>query len=472
MRDMTVSDFKKLHEERFRQVDELAKQSAERQARQDKMLEQALDILETGDPRGFILDTFKTQHIGDNETAEGILIGTANQSIANSKGIQSAVYGESGTGKSHAARAMLHLFPERYYLIESLSDKALFYMDADELSAGVTIFSDDAKISEGIENIIKRSTAFFQEETTHRVSVKEGGKWVAKQRTAPPRINWLLTSVDSQGSEQLVNRQIGFGVDESTSQDDKVTAFELEKASEGRPEFTITEEVLICREIILNIKEDETGAQRLFTVKIPFAYRIEWLDKKNRRNLPIFLDMVKGYAVLNFKQRERDDEGAVIATEDDFKAAERLYNTRGGFQKLHIHEREKEMLQHIAANGGELATAELMNELRLSGTRIRQIAMRLETVLPDFYVEKRSENVRDASDDSKSVITQHNYYCYNGAVTVDLFGSVVSLKPYSPDDDHLNSTQIADKYHLNNHLNPRKVVPEYAQNSGLTKKTS
>ena len=108
---MTVSDFKKLHEERFRQVDELAKQSAERQARQDKMLEQALDILETGDPRGFILDTFKTQHIGDNETAEGILIGTANQSIANSNGIQSAVYGESGTGKSHAARAMLHLFP-------------------------------------------------------------------------------------------------------------------------------------------------------------------------------------------------------------------------------------------------------------------------------------------------------------------------------------------------------------------------
>lgn len=61
--------------------------------------------------------------------------------------------------------------------------------------------------------------------------------------------------------------------------------------------------MLTCREILLNIEEDETGAARLFTVKIPFAERIEWLDKANRRNLPLFLDMVKGYAVLNFKQR-------------------------------------------------------------------------------------------------------------------------------------------------------------------------
>ena len=438
------------------------------QALQDKARERALEILETGDPRSFILETFKTQHIGDNETAEGILIGTANQSIANSKGIQSAVFGESGRGKSHAARAMLHLFPKQYSIIASLSDKALFYLEGDELHAGMTIFSDDAKLSEGIEGIIKRSTAFFQEETVHKVATKEGGKWTAKNLKIPERINWLLTSVDSQGSEQLVNRQIGFGVDETPEQDERVMAFELEKALNGLPEFEVTEDVLTCREILLNIKEDETGAQRLFTVKIPFANRIEWLDKANRRNLPIFLDMVRGYAVLNFKKRVMAG-GAIIATEEDFKAAERLYNTRGGFQKLHIHEREKEMIQHIAANGGELLTEELMHKLKLSGVRVRQIAERLETVLPNFYVELRSESVRDGSDDSKSTTTRRNYFCYNGAVTIDLFGSVVSLREPTPDEWEEEST-LTTLTPLKEHFNPSpiKVVsknekPVYSQ---------
>ena len=392
------------------------------QATQDPARERAIEILETGNPPEFILDTFKTQHIGDNETAEGILIGTANQSIANSKGIQPAVYGESGRGKSHAARAMLHLFPERYFMVASLSDKALFYLEADELRPGMTIFSDDARLSEGIEDVIKRSTAFFQEPTVNKVATKEGGKWTAKDLTIPPRIDWLLTSVSSQGSEQLLNRQLGFDVDETPEQDEKVTAFELAKAREGLPEFELTEDVLTCREILLNIKEDETGAARLFTVKIPFAERIEWLDKANRRNLPLFLDMVKGYAVLNFKQRAIVD-GALIATEADFHAAELLYNKRGGFQRLHINEGEKKMLMHIVDGGGALTTNELMQRLKLSRTRVRQLADRLETILPGFYIEKRIESERDASDEGKSTATKHNYYCYTGAVTVDIFGS-------------------------------------------------
>ena len=399
------------------------------QARCDAAHDAAINILTKGDARRFILDTFKTQHIGDIDTAEGILIGTANQSISNSKGIQSAVYGESGQGKSHAARAMLHLMPEAYYMIATLSDKSLFYMNADELRAGMTIFSDDAKISDGLEGIIKRSTSAFQEETVNKVSSKEGGKWQTKSLTIPARINWLLTSVDSQGSEQLLNRQIGFGVDESSAQDDNVTAFELTKALEGKPEFEITDDVLTCREIIQEIKTDSKGKERLSIVKIPYALRIEWLDRKNRRNLPIFLDMVKGYTALNFMQREHDIEGALIATESDFKAAERLYNTRGGFQSLHIHEREKEMLQYIVNNGEGLTTADLMSKMNLSASRIRQIADRLTTVLPKFNIEKRTETKRDGADDSRSVTTQVNYYCYDGRVTLDLFGSVVSLRP-------------------------------------------
>jgi hypothetical protein len=60
-------------------------------------------------------------------------------------------------------------------------------------------------------------------------------------------------------------------------------------------------------------------------------------------------------------------------------------------------------------------------------------------------------------------------------VTVDLFGSVVSLREPGPDSDdndtnHLKSTSIADKYQLNNHLNPGAVTPENAHSDDLTVK--
>jgi hypothetical protein len=452
-------------EEQLKLAEALAKRDKERDAIEARAHKRAMEILETGDARAFILETFKTQHIGDDETAEGMLIGTANQSVANSKGIQPAVFGESGRGKSHAARAMLHLHPKRYFMIASLSDKALFYLEAGALCPGMTIFSDDARLSEGIEDLIKRATAFFQEKTINKVPQKEGGKWTTKDLEIPPRINWLLTSVNSQGSEQLVNRQLGFDVDETPEQDERVTDFELAKARDGRPEFEITEEVLICRELISTIKEDEKGQARLFTVKIPYAERIEWLDKTNRRNLPLFLDLIKGYAMLNFKQREIIDN-VLIATEADFHAAERLYNRRGGFQKLHINEGEKRMLMYIVENGGELTTDGLMRKLKLSRSRVRQLADRLETVLPGFKVEKRTEHARDVYDDDKSTATQHNYYCYTGAVTVDIFGSVVSLRGREK-KEHLQSAYTSDTGNYTGDYAGPEHENEKAQNEDL-----
>jgi hypothetical protein len=115
---------------------------------------------------------------------------------------------------------------------------------------------------------------------------------------------------------------------------------------------------------------------------------------------------------------------------------------------LHITEREKEMLQFIADSDGELETNELMHKLRLSRTRVRQLADRLEMILPEFYVEKRSESVTESTDNSRHTVTQHNYYCYSGAVTLDLYESVVSLRDATPDEAQMESTYSASAGHL------------------------
>ncbi|MGZ4864522.1 MAG: hypothetical protein ACXV5H_04775 [Halobacteriota archaeon] len=423
-RQVLKQDTKKIdHSDEQEKRDETSARDKEAQAH---AYTHALQIHQRGNPPEFIINVFRTLHVGDAEAALGALVGTANQSVLNSKGIQPATHGESGKGKSHVYRCLYHLHPPEYVRQETFSDNALFYM-ADELKPGMTIFSDDARISEAFEGTIKRATTNFQGETSRRVTIKDGNTWRTKILTIPPRINWALTSVDSQGSEQLVNRQASFGVDESASQDSKVVEFELKKAVEAADDLPLAEDVYVCREIIRMIKEDDNGNPRLFKVKIPFALRIEWSDTHNRRNLPIFLDMIKGFAVLHFMQRKCID-GCLIATEADFNEAKALYNTRAGLQKLHVTERGKEMLQHIEHAGGELRTDELMERMELSRSRVRQIAERLETTLPEFHREKRSESASDYSDADKRTTTQHVYYCYSGHIDLGMFSSIVSLR--------------------------------------------
>lgn len=388
----------------------------------EKTQKKALEIHQSGDPVRFILKTYNALHVGDQDIGKGILIGTANQSVRNSKGIQSKLTGESGEGKSHAARSMVHLHPEDYVIFETLSDQALYYMQ-DELKPGMTIFSDDVRISEGLEDIIKRSTSNYQSETKRRIPVKQGGAWTTRILTIPPRINWLLTSVDDQGSEQLVNRQLGFGVDDSSKQDTDIIRFEKAKADTAVEDWPITADVLVCRELIRIIKEGGDGKQRIFSVRIPFANCIAWGDVKNRRNFPIFLDLIRGFAVLRFMQREVQNN-CIIATVKDFEDAKRLYDARAGLQKLHITETEKLFLMTLLQAGGEASASEMMNQRHLSRSRVRQIARRLEVKLPRFHIEKRTESVGDG--DSRTS-TSRVYYCYDGQLKMDAYESVVSL---------------------------------------------
>jgi ABC-type dipeptide/oligopeptide/nickel transport system ATPase component len=312
----------------------------------------ALEILRFGDPIGFILDTFNTQHVGDRDVGEGLLLGTASQSVLNSLGIPSKLTGDSGKGKSHAARAIMHLHPQEYVVYASLTDKAIWYHP--NIRTGATIFSDDVSISPELEGIIKRATSNFQRETMRIVPQKENGKYVGVTQTIPARINWLLTSVRTQGSDELIKRQMGYDVDTSDSQDKAYIDFERQRAAKAIEEFPMSEDVLTCREIIKFLKETEDGEPRIVGVDIPFNERIVWTDTENRRNFNIFMDMIRAFAVFRFMQRELSENGSIIATIDDFNDAKRHYSARAGLQALHLDETQKRFCQHLAQLGGAI----------------------------------------------------------------------------------------------------------------------
>ena len=396
----------------------------------DRRYANAIEILENGDPVKYILDTFGTLHVGDRSIGEGILLGTAAQSVLNSLGVPSKLTGDSGKGKSDAAKKMMHLHPQEYVVYASLTDKAIWYHP--NLRAGSTIFSDDVKVSEELEGIIKRATSNFQRKTERILPVRDkSGNFTGEIQSIPERINWLLTSVRTQGSDELIKRQMGYDVDTSDSQDKAYIDFELQRSLKAIEELPITEDVLICREIIKILKENEDGTPRIIGVNIPFSSRIVWTDTENRRNLNIFMDMVRSFAMIRFTQRKRDEDGNIIATEEDFKIATRHYGERAGLQKHHLDEQQQKFCQHLAKLGCEADTGQMQYAMKITRQTVYTIADSLEKSYWRFSSELRTVKTDDSSN-----TTNKRFYVLNWdgreSFTLDDYDSVVSLKPEKP----------------------------------------
>jgi len=315
-------------------ADEIGISEEEKEAAKIK----AISILKTGDPIGYIRETIEEHHVGDEKTEECICVSIAGQSCLNTDGIQTAVNGDSGSGKSHLMKIHLHLVPGKYKEVTSLSPKAAYYMD---LKPGTIIFSDDTTPSEEMEEVIKRATTNYQEYTKHTI-VRDGKP---ESFMVPPRINWYLTSVDSEVSLQLLNRQLTFNTSNEPEHKKAIFSKQQEKAVNGEmPVIDVNERVLICRRIYDLIKS------HVFKVKIPFAMRIELEDKSNSRVFPMFLDMIKGYTIFFHMQRETDEEGYLLATEEDFNKAKALFEsqTEGIVSKL--NDKEREILRYIKSH--------------------------------------------------------------------------------------------------------------------------
>lgn len=351
--------------------------------------ERAREIAEKENPFEFILNTHQTLHVGDIGYATTLLLSCTNQSSLNSEGLQPKGSGASGKGKSHCTKAMTHLIPRDWILTASLSNKAIYYMQG-RMKAGMLLNCDDVTLSEEMEGVIKRATTFYQTGDTYITMDKNREPMTL---TIPARLVWWLNSVDDEQSIQLLNRTFGAEVDESTEQDDAVALRELELAEAGTAGMPETDDVLMCREIIRDIKEN------LYIVRIPFARDIIWKDKKNRRNLPIFLDLVRAFAILRHRQRERDQSGALMADMQDFADAKILYTSRQEAQGTKLTATERKLCEFLNRNGNEMSYHLLADVMKVGESRITQILMGRKDVpdsgliykVPGLHVEKRSE---------------------------------------------------------------------------------
>ncbi|MDE4907303.1 hypothetical protein L0665_01535 [Methanogenium marinum] len=326
----------------------------------------ALEILEHGDPLGFILDVFHRDHVGDRTVAECLLMSVASQSVENTSGLHVSISGNSGKGKTHACNAMVRLLPEEYRLTGTVSDKALFYYD--DLRPGTVLLFDDVTLSDDMQELLKSATANFREPIKHRTLTRERQLKVC---TIPERCVWWLAKVEAIGDDQVMNRMLTVWIDDSSAQD-KAVLLHLKNVEAGVVSSVAEDpDVPVCQAMWEILK----GVVR--RVHIPFARRIYFSAIHNRRNPAMLFDLIKCHALLHGLQRETGTDGSLIATCEDFEYARRLYgeiNSDVGGQETKLTRNEAAALKSILRMGLEIFTIrQLQVTLGLSFHQTRRL---------------------------------------------------------------------------------------------------
>jgi len=339
----------------------------------------ALEILERGDPLGFLLDTFNQIHVGDRDAAEVQFIAFGCQASCNSHGIQANWTGPSGKGKSAGAEACYHLLPKTYILKGSVSAKSLFYHK--DLPDGACIFLDDFRVEEGsdLEATIKRSTSVFQEGAYHETL--DGNRQLLRMRL-PKRLCWTLTYVDViESGDQFLNRMFVIKTDSSREADEQVCRHILLRAERGESALPLIEEVLISKAMMLDIKNKPP-----YRVVIPkLSERVSFTDRRNRRNPDLFVDLVIGLACLRHRQRKREHvkegEWTLYANMEDLREAARIFNAQGDYLGSRLDDAER-------------ASALFIFEAGEAGLSIKALAEKLRAKYPeDGWNEKKARRL-------------------------------------------------------------------------------
>jgi len=319
----------------------------------DEHRRRAGEILKTGDPLVFLLDTFNKSHVGDRTVAECLVMSLASQSVENTNGLHVAISGNSGKGKSHACTTMLQQVPEEYRLAGTVSDKALYYNGS--LKPGTVFLFDDVSLSDDLQEVLKAATANFRVSIEHQTVTTDRKLQICR---IPERCVWWLAKVEDAGDDQVANRMLTVWIDDSLEQDERVLRYMKEREAREDGGDGEDPDLVVCREIWQILK-----AVRLH-VSIPYARRVQFSATTNRRNPGILFDLIKASALIHRFQREAYD-GGIRANLDDFTAAARVYaaiNGETGGQETKTTKNEAAALATVAKMGWEQFTIKMLQE--------------------------------------------------------------------------------------------------------------
>jgi len=382
----------------------------------------ALEILKTGDPSQYIVDSCSETVKGAEKAIKKLCCCVSVQNIRQSAGLHPKLNGDSSGGKTFTVYTFAHHMPKEAVIKGSMSAKAGFYHD--DGNRVFRILDDYQAGNEDLDTTIKQTSSEFHASYQHRTVANHAAVLmeIGSEQT------WAITSVDSSQEIQVLNRQLPINIDDSATLTAEVNKLTIERYSSGGLQFPISENVLVSR-CILQILRDEG----YIDVRIPFGDRINWIDTSNRRNPSMFMDLLIAFTAMNRYQREKDSDGYYLATEADFQAAKELFTDNDAEELVkRLTKKERETLEFMLSKAEGITQDELAEHLKVSRQRAGQIlygqkgAGGLVGKIP-IKETKLSEMVR-ISDDERRTIHKTVYSLTEYNKLAD-FEAVVKLDP-------------------------------------------
>jgi hypothetical protein len=275
--------------------------------------EQALTLL--GDPDLLdraVEDTARLGHVGEHATKKLALICAV--SARSSHPIQPSTHAQSSAGKNALWDTVLSLLPEEMVVRRSgLSAKALFRTEAD--LKGAVLYLQEVAGSEDASYTIRvmQSDGRLEYEATEKMP--DGGLRNVVYQTEGPTVI-VQTTTKNHLHPENETRVFPIYIDESEEQTARIVRSILTEASGSG---TSTAE----RERIRQRWRDAITLLEPAEVIIPYADRLEIPSSpiRIRRDARRLVDVVRVVAWLHQHQREKDDQGRILASEEDFLTA-------------------------------------------------------------------------------------------------------------------------------------------------------
>ena len=422
-------------------VDEKATESEKKESKPEEKKEpptpegihdQALLILQTGDPIQRLADCCGRMVLGAEKAFKKLVCCVAVQDVKQSSGLHPKLNGESGGGKTWVILSFAHHMPKEAVIKGSMSNKAGFYHK--DGNCRLRILDDYQAGNEDLDTVIKQTSSTFHEPYEHRTVVNQEPVVL----TIGSEQTWAITSVDSSQDVQVLNRQIPINVNDSECLTKLVNQKTIERYGKGQAQFPEDEAVEVCREIWRILREDG-----YINVKVPFWDRIEWLDTSNRRNPSIFMDLLVAHTAMNRFQRAKDEDGYYLATEADFESAKALFTDKDAEELVkRLTRREREFAECLLKAPAGLTRGQVADALKVSVNRITQLANGeagkggLAQKLPGFEIDDITDTTR-LDEDGRSRSVRRTVYTLKGYNQFEGFDGVVRLldEPITGDED-------------------------------------
>ena len=272
-----------------------------------------------------ILDTFAGELrvcgvVGEERNAKILFLCLTSRMLPDP--VSAAIKGASSSGKSHTTEATLRFFPASAYIpMTAMSERALVYMKDDFAHRTLVLFEAVA-LREQREKAESNLTAYFvrsllsEGRINYPVTVRDkNGNFVTKTIVKNGPTNLIITTTATSLHGENETRLISLPTDDTAGQTRRVL-IQLANDVDHTPDLLRWHELQ---------RWLETANHR---VVIPYArYLAESIPPvavRLRRDFKAILRLIQTHAILHQLNRETDNVGRIVATEDDYLVVRQL----------------------------------------------------------------------------------------------------------------------------------------------------